>query len=77
MCCAAFNRRPVKATDVQTRAVSLVKEMAGQVNGPGDALWDLHCAIARDVLERGGLSSAELREWVSVQQRREDASPGT
>jgi hypothetical protein len=61
----------LKAADVQGRAVSVVREMVGQVNGPGYALWSLHLDICRQVLGAGGLSANELREWVAVQARRE------
>lgn len=61
----------LRAADVEGRAVAVVRETVGQVVGPGDALWALHCDIARQVLGAGGIGGDELREWVAVAERRE------
>ena len=62
----------LRAVDVESRAAAVCRETFGIVGpGPGDPLWQLHLDIARQVLERGGLSADELREWVAVQERRD------
>jgi hypothetical protein len=68
---AAVEAGSLGAAEVETRAVAACRELVGQVNGAGDVLWPLHLDVARQVLEAGGLSAAELREWLAVQQRRE------
>lgn len=67
----------LKAAEVEARAVVACKELFGIVNGPGDALWPLHGDVTRQYLSAGGMSSAELREWLAVQQRREARSDHT
>ena len=58
--------------DVTNRAVEVCKSTVGVVgSGPADPLWPLHADIARQFLAAGGLSAAELAEWVAVQKRRE------
>ncbi|HTX96516.1 MAG TPA: hypothetical protein VME67_17620 [Mycobacterium sp.] len=43
-------------------------------SGPSDPLWDLHRDVCRQYLEAGGLTSAEIAEWLAVQRRRETSS---
>lgn len=42
------------------------REAFGRVAGPGDALWELHVEVARQVLAAGGVPVDELAEWVAV-----------
>ena len=58
--------------DVERRAVDACREMFGLVgSGPADALWSLHGDVCRQYLAAGGLTAAELAEWLAVQRRRE------
>ncbi|MDF0532528.1 hypothetical protein P0W64_15065 [Tsukamurella sp. 8F] len=40
--------------------------------GSDDPLWSLHLDVARQFIAAGGLTSAELREWLSVRLRAEN-----
>ena len=42
----------------------------------GDSLWELHCDVTRQALALGASTSAEIREWASVAERREAGLPG-
>ena len=62
----------LRAAEVESRAVTVMRETFGIVGADAsDPLWELHGSVARQFLERGGMSSAELQEWVAVQKRRE------
>ncbi len=61
----------LRADEVEARVVAEMRRQFGQVNGPGDALWELHLDMCRQVLEAGGLSGDELAEWTAVARRRE------
>lgn len=56
---------------VQRRAVDACRELFGIVGTEGDPLWPLHADTTRQFLAAGGMSAAELGEWLAVQQRRE------
>lgn len=62
---------------IERRAVDACRSLFGLVgNGPDDPLWSLHLDITRQFLGAGGLSAAELAEWLAVQRRREGAAEG-
>lgn len=46
--------------------------MFGNVAGPGDPLWEVHVAVARQVLGFAGIPVAELAQWLSVARNREN-----
>lgn len=52
--------------DMVAAAVSECRRLFGRVDGPDDALWELHVDVARQVLAAGGIPVGELREWVAV-----------
>lgn len=62
----------LRPADTERRAVAAMREQFGIVgSGPADPLWSLHGDVARQYLAAGGLTAAELGEWLSVQRRRE------
>lgn len=62
----------LSAADVEARAVDACRELFGIVgSGPADPLWQLHGDVCRQYLAAGGVSAAELVEWLAVQRRRE------
>ncbi|EHI13167.1 hypothetical protein [Mycolicibacterium thermoresistibile] len=42
------------------------RALFGTVVGAGDALWELHVDVARQVLALGGVPANELAEWLAV-----------
>ncbi len=68
---AAVEAGTLRPGEVERRAVEEMRRQFGQVNGPGDACWELHVDVCRQVFEAGGLSADELAEWVAVARRRE------
>ena len=61
-------------TDVEKRVVEECRQLFGQVNGPGDALWPTHIDVTRQALALGALTANELAEWASVVRQREQAA---
>lgn len=59
------------AATLADRAAARIREVFGRCDGPTDPLWSVHADLARQVLGHGGLSAAELTEWLAVQRRRE------
>lgn len=63
-----------------TTAATLERELADTMRaefgtvgtGPDDPLWSLHLDVCRQFLAAGGLTSNELREWLSVRLRAEN-----
>jgi hypothetical protein len=53
-------------TALQEQAVAECRALFGTVAGPGDALWDLHVDVARNVLAQKGIPADELTEWLAV-----------
>ncbi|OFJ52205.1 hypothetical protein [Mycolicibacterium grossiae] len=63
---------------VERRAAEVCRATFGVVGpGPADPLWSLHTDVARQFLGAGGLSAAELTEWLAVQRHRETGETGT
>lgn len=56
--------------DLQTQLVAELRELVGEVVGPGDPVWELQLQIARGVLAADGLSADELSEWLAVARHR-------
>jgi hypothetical protein len=59
----------LSSAELEASAVAECRALFGTVAGPGDALWDLHVAVARDVLAQKGIPADELTEWLSVARR--------
>lgn len=59
------------AATMADRAAQRIRELFGECDGPTDPLWPVHVDLCRQVLGHGGLSAAELTEWLAVQRRRE------
>ncbi|MDX1880087.1 flagellar hook-length control protein [Mycolicibacterium sp. 141076] len=64
----------ITAAEVEGPAVEQCRALFERVAGPGDALWDLQCQVARKVLGMGGIPANELAEWVAVMRRCEGRS---
>lgn len=48
-------------------ALEECRQLFARVAGPGDALWELHVEVARQVLAvGGGIPAGELAEWLAV-----------
>ncbi|WP_373140881.1 flagellar hook-length control protein [Mycobacterium marinum] len=63
---------------VQQRAAEVCRATFGVVgSGPADPMWLLHTDVARQFLGAGGLTAAELTEWLAVQRHRETGETGT
>jgi hypothetical protein len=54
------------------RAVQRCREVFGQCDGLTDPLWPVHVDMCRAVLGFGGLSAAELAQWLAVARNREN-----
>lgn len=48
------------------QAAEECRALFGTVAGPGDALWELHVEVARQVLALDGIPVNELAEWLAV-----------
>jgi hypothetical protein len=57
-------------TDLETTAVMELRQLVGEVVGPGDPVWDLQVQIARGVLALDGVPADELSEWLAVARQR-------
>lgn len=55
---------------LQAQAVAELRQLVGEVAGPGDPLWPLQLEIARGVLAVGGIEPDELAEWLAVERQR-------
>jgi len=62
----AVAARAIDATDLEAAATAECRRLFARVAGPGDALWELHVDVARQVIAAGGVPVGELREWVAV-----------
>jgi hypothetical protein len=51
---------------LQEQAATECRELFGTVAGPGDALWELHVQVARDILAQKGIPADELTESLAV-----------
>jgi len=61
----------------QQRAAEVCRATFGVVGtGPDDPLWALHTDVVRQFLGAGGLTAAELTEWLAVQRHRETGDTG-
>jgi hypothetical protein len=56
----------VSPAEVMGPAVDQCRALFAAVAGPGDALWELQCDVARRVIGMGGIPTHELEEWVAV-----------
>lgn len=56
--------------DLQTQAVTELRQLFGAVVGEGDACWELQLDAARQVLAAGGIPADELAEWLAVARHR-------
>lgn len=63
------------AGDLVGAAVAECRRLFGRVEGPDDALWELHVDVARQVLAvGGGISADELAEWAAVYRAADEAA---
>jgi hypothetical protein len=63
---------------LEAQLVAECRALVGPVVGEGDPLFPLQLEVCRSVLAAGGLSSAEISEWLAVARRRETpADPGS
>lgn len=60
----------IAPTDLEHHAVSELRQLAGEVVGPGDPVWPLQVQIAHGVLAAGGIDADELSEWLAVARHR-------
>lgn len=58
------------AAELEAEATTACRELFGRVVGEGDALWELHVDIAKQVLALDGVPFNELTEWVAVHRDR-------
>ncbi|TWS20202.1 hypothetical protein FK529_08790 [Tsukamurella asaccharolytica] len=63
----------LSAATLERELLETMRSQFGTVGaGPGDPLWSLHLDVARQFIAAGGLTSGELREWLSVRLRAEN-----
>lgn len=60
--------------DLEAAAVEECRRLFASVVGPGDPLWELHVAVARQVLALDGVPGDELAEWLAVTRQAEVAA---
>lgn len=60
----------IAPTDLEHHAVAELRQLAGEVVGPGDPVWPLQVQIAHGVLAAGGIDADELSEWLAVARQR-------
>lgn len=63
----------LSADQLDAELTEACRGLFGVVAGPGDPVWELQIDVARQVLAAGGLSAAEVAEWLAVTRRREPA----
>lgn len=56
----------VSPSQLEAAAAEECQALFGAVVGAGDALWELHVDVARQVLALGGVPANELAEWLAV-----------
>ncbi|WP_019969762.1 hypothetical protein [Mycobacterium sp. 141] len=60
---------------LEQQAAAELRQLFGQVIGPGDPLWELQSEIARQAVGLGALTPEELREWAAVLDRQRGVEP--
>jgi hypothetical protein len=61
---------------LEAQAAEECRRLFGFVSGPGDALWELHVDVARQVLAVGGIPAHEVGEWFAVLTAAEELDRG-
>jgi hypothetical protein len=61
---------------LEATAVAELRELVGEVVGPGDPVWPLQVEIARQVLALDGIPADELSEWLAVARQRAGTPQG-
>ncbi|KXO88740.1 hypothetical protein AXK56_10505 [Tsukamurella pulmonis] len=69
---AAITDGTLSAATLESELTEMMRAEFGTVGEPGDPLFELHCDVTRQFLAVGGLTSDELREWLSVRLRAEN-----
>lgn len=67
-----IDKGTMTAANLEAELVETMRAEFGTVGEPGDPLFELHRDVARQFLAVGGLTSGELREWLSVRLRAEN-----
>lgn len=65
------------AATMADRAAGRCHQMFGAVAGSEDPLWPVQLDVTRQVLGRGGISAAELAQWLSAARSRENPGGAT
>lgn len=55
---------------LEAQAVAELRELFGQVIGPGDPIWETQVDVARQAIALGALTADELNEWAAVMRHR-------
>lgn len=55
---------------LEAQAVAELRELFGQVIGPGDPIWETQADVARQAIALGALTADELNEWAAVMRHR-------
>lgn len=69
---AAITDGTLSAANLEADLVETMCAEFGTVGGPDDPLFELHRDVTRQFIAAGGLTSNELREWLSVRLRAEN-----
>jgi hypothetical protein len=60
----------VDPAQLEAELATKCRELFSVVAGPTDPLWELQVSVARQVIEAGGLTLDEIREWCAVLEQR-------
>lgn len=61
--------------DLERQAVEELRQLVGEVVGPGDPIWPLQCEIASQAVALGAIEPNTLREWATVIDRQRGVVP--